>query len=88
MVNLDMTRFKAMSKDEQVETIEQSIQEALRAREEIRATYTIKAQRRGLLLLERAQRIIDQLQNDPNLIDMLRITANDPIERRGDRSDH
>jgi hypothetical protein len=43
-----MTRFKAMSMDEQVETIEQSTQEALRVREEIRAAETTKAQRRGL----------------------------------------
>jgi hypothetical protein len=31
-----MNRFRAMSMDEQVTTIEQSTQEALRAREEIR----------------------------------------------------
>jgi hypothetical protein len=37
MANPNMTRFKAMSMDEQVETIEQLTQEALRAREEIRA---------------------------------------------------
>jgi hypothetical protein len=37
----NMTRFKTMSMDEQVETIEQSAQEALRAREEIRATKTV-----------------------------------------------
>jgi hypothetical protein len=67
MANPNMTRFKAMSMDEQVETIEQSAQEALRAREEIRATETTEAQRRGFLLLEGAQRIIDQLQNDPDL---------------------
>jgi hypothetical protein len=36
MVNPNMTRFKAMSMDEQVETIEQSAQEALRVREAIR----------------------------------------------------
>jgi hypothetical protein len=50
--NPDMTRFKAMSMDEQVETIEKSAQEALRAREEIRAIETTKEKRRGLLLLE------------------------------------
>jgi hypothetical protein len=33
MANPNMTRFKAMSMDEQVEMIEQSSQEALRARE-------------------------------------------------------
>jgi hypothetical protein len=80
MANPNMTRFKAMSMDEQVETIEQSAQEALRAREEIRATETTEAQRRGLLLLEGAQRIIDQLKNDPDLIEMMRIPTDDPIE--------
>jgi hypothetical protein len=38
MVDPKMTRFRAMSLDEQVMTIEKSAQEALRAREEIRAT--------------------------------------------------
>jgi hypothetical protein len=76
MANPNMTRFKAMSMDEQVETIEKSAQEALRAREEIRVVETTEAQRRGLfltpeahtrgfLLMEEAQRVIDQLQNDP-----------------------
>jgi hypothetical protein len=47
-----MTKFKAMSMDDQVETIEQLSQEALRVREEIREAETTEAQRRGLLLLE------------------------------------
>jgi hypothetical protein len=55
MANLNMTRFKAMSMDEQVETIEKSAQEALRVREEIRAAETTEAQRRGFLLLEGAE---------------------------------
>jgi hypothetical protein len=80
--NLNMTRFKAMSMDEQVETIEQSAQEALRVREEIRATETTEAQRRGLLLLEGAQRVIDQLENDPQIIEMMRIPLDDPITIR------
>jgi hypothetical protein len=50
-----MSRFKSMSMDEHVETIEQSIQEALKVREEIRVGKTTKAQRRGFLLLEGAQ---------------------------------
>jgi hypothetical protein len=54
MANPNMTRFKAMSMDEQMETIEQSSQEALGAMEEIRATETTKAHRRGVLLLEGA----------------------------------
>jgi hypothetical protein len=77
MVNPNMTRFKAMSMDEHVETIENLAQEALRAREEIRATKTTKAQRRGLLLLEGAHRIIDQLKNDPDMIEMMRIPRYD-----------
>jgi hypothetical protein len=81
-----MTRFKAMSMDEQVETIEQSDQEALKSREDIRETKTTKAQRRGFLLLEGAQRIIDQLQNHPNLVDMSRIPIDDPIISRGEQS--
>jgi hypothetical protein len=51
-----------------VKTIEQSAQEYLRVREEIRVAETTKAQRRGLLLLEGAQRVIDQLENDPQII--------------------
>jgi hypothetical protein len=86
MANSNITRFKAMSMDEQVKTIEHSTQEALRAREEIRATETTKAQRRGLLLLEGAQRIIDQLKNDLDLIEMTRIPTDDPIESRGEPS--
>jgi hypothetical protein len=50
-----MTRFKAMSMDEQVETIEQSAQEALRAREEITKVEIIEAQIRGLFLTPEAQ---------------------------------
>jgi hypothetical protein len=72
MANPNMTRFKAMSMDEQVEMIEKSAQEALRAREEIRVVETTEAQRRGLfltpeaqtrgfILMEEAQRVIDQL---------------------------
>jgi len=37
-----MTRFRAMSLDEKAMTIDQSIQEALRAREEIRAAKATK----------------------------------------------
>jgi len=69
-----------------VETIEQSNQEALRVREEIREVETTEAQRRGLLLLEGAQRIIDQLQSDPDLIEMTRIPADDTIKSRGEPS--
>jgi hypothetical protein len=86
MANPNLTRFKAMSMDEQVETIEKSAQEALRVQEEIIVTETTEAQRRGFLLLEGAQRIIDQLQNDPDLVEMSRIPTDDPIKSRGEPS--
>jgi hypothetical protein len=73
MANPNMTRFKAMSMDEKVDTIEKSSQEALRVQEEIIVEETTEAQRRGFLLLEGAQRIIDQLQNDPHLVEISRI---------------
>jgi len=75
-----------MITDEQVDIIEQSSQEALRVRKEIRATETTEAQRRGLLFLEGAQIIIDQLQNDPDLVEMSRIPTDDPITSRRDPS--
>jgi hypothetical protein len=37
-------------------------------------------------LLEGAQRIIDQFQNDPDMIEMTRIPAIDPIEIQGEPS--
>ena len=43
-----------MSMDEHVEMIDNSTQEAFRAREEIRVLETTEAQRRGFLLLEGA----------------------------------
>jgi hypothetical protein len=73
MANPNMTRFKAMSMDEKVETIEKSSQEALRVQEEIIVEETTEAQRRGFLLLEGVQRIIGQLQNDPHLVEISRI---------------
>ena len=42
MINPKMTRFRAMSLDEQTTTIEKSAEEALRAREEIKATEATK----------------------------------------------
>jgi hypothetical protein len=77
-----MTRFKAMIMDEQVETKEQMAQEDLRVREENNATKATKAQRRGMLLLEGAQRVIQQLENNPELVEMMRITLVDPITIR------
>jgi hypothetical protein len=69
-----------------VETIEQLAQEALRVREEIRETETTEEQRRGFLLLEGAQRVIDQLQNDLDLIEMMRIPIDNAIKIRGEPS--
>jgi hypothetical protein len=77
-----MTRFKAMNMDEQVETIEESTQETLRVREEIRAIEPTKEKRRWLVLLEGAQRIINQLENNPQLIELMRITLVNPITIR------
>jgi hypothetical protein len=80
MANPNLKRFKAMSMDEQVEMIEQLAQDALRSREEIRASETTKAHRRGFLLIEGAHRIIDRLKNDPDLIEMTRVLDDDPVE--------
>ena len=54
MANPNMNRFKAMSMDEHVETIEQSAQEALRAREEIRVAEAIEVQNRGMSMTPEA----------------------------------
>jgi hypothetical protein len=54
MAGLKMIRFKAMSMDEHVATIKQSTQEALRAREEIRAAEATKVQNKGLSLTPEA----------------------------------
>lgn len=77
-----MTKFKAMSLDEQVETIEQTAQEALRVRDESKTVVVAKARSRGMLLLEEAQRAIQRAEQDPPLnplIEPLRIT---PINTR------
>jgi hypothetical protein len=55
-----MARFKVMSMDEQVETIEKTIQEAFRVREENREVEAAEELRRGMLLLEEAQRAIQR----------------------------
>jgi hypothetical protein len=78
--NPNMTRFKAMTMDEQVEMIEQTTQEALRVREENREVEATEARRRGMLLLEEAQRDIQRLEENPPLnplIEPLRITPAD-----------
>jgi hypothetical protein len=74
-----MTRFKAMIMDEKVKMIEQTTQESLRVREENREVETIEAQRRGMLLLEESQRFIQRLENNPQLLEPIRITPSDPI---------
>jgi len=73
----NMTRFKEMSMEEQVKTIEQSSQEAITFRYERREIEVIEAQRRGMLLLEDAQRVIERMQEDAMLdplIEPLRVT--------------
>jgi hypothetical protein len=74
MVDPRMTRFKAMSLDEQVETLEQSDQGALRAREEMIATETteipqaVLVQGRGFPMAldaqERGLFMLEQAQQD------------------------
>jgi hypothetical protein len=79
-----MTKFKAMTMDEQIETIEQTTQESLRVREENRALEATKAQRRGILLLEEVKRAMQRLGEDPRLnplIGPLRITLTDVSNR-------
>lgn len=65
--NPNMTKFKAMTMDEQVETIEKTIQEALRVREENKAVEATEAQRKGILLLEEAERAMQRLGEEPPL---------------------
>ena len=60
-----MTIFKVMIMDEQVEMIEHTNQESLKVREENIAIEATEAQRRGILLLEEAKRVIQRLENDP-----------------------
>jgi hypothetical protein len=54
MVDPKMTRFKAMSIDEHVETIEKLAQEALRSREEITEAKATEVQNRGFSLIPEA----------------------------------
>jgi len=62
--------------------IEQTAQEALRARVENREAKAREAQRRGIFLLEGSQRVNEQLNNDPQLLEMMRITLTDTITIR------
>jgi hypothetical protein len=59
--NPNMMRFKAMSMDEQVETIEKTTQESLRVSEENKVVEATEAHRRGIILLEEAQIVIQRL---------------------------
>ena len=59
--------------------IEQTNQEALRVREENRVVESTKAHRRGMLLLEEAKIFIQRLENDPQLLEPIRITPHDTI---------
>jgi hypothetical protein len=95
MVDPKETRFKAMSWDEQATVLEQSAQEALRAREERIASEAAEAPliaqaqgrdihlvqdawERGLLMLEWAQQVFDQLQADPDLSEMTGSPVDNP----------
>jgi hypothetical protein len=78
--NPNMTRFKVMSMDEQVETIEKTTQDSLRVREENRVVESKKTRRRGMLLLEEAQKYIQRLEENRllnPLIEPLSITPTD-----------
>jgi hypothetical protein len=59
---------------------------SLIVQKEIIVIETIEAQRRGFLFLEGAQRIIDPLHNDPDIVEMSRIPVDDPIKSRGEPS--
>jgi hypothetical protein len=43
---------------------------------------TSEAQESGLLFIEQSHRVIDQLQDDPNLIEMTRVPTDNPVEIR------
>jgi hypothetical protein len=47
---------------------------------------TPEAQTRGFILMVEAHRVIDQLQNDLDLVEMTRVPAENPIKSRGDPS--
>jgi hypothetical protein len=64
-----MTRFKAMSMDEQVELIEQWLKKPSGLEKKTEQAEATEAQRRGMLLLEEAQRVIERLENDPQLLE-------------------
>jgi hypothetical protein len=101
MVDPRMTKFKAMSLDEQATTLEQSTQGTLRAREEMIATETTKilqavpiqgrgfpmaldARERGFFMLEKAQQMIDQLQDDPDIVETMgSLTDNPGVSQAG-----
>jgi hypothetical protein len=71
-----MMRLKVMKIDDQVEMIEQTAQESLKVREVNKEVEATEAHRRGMLLLEEDQRVIQILENDHQLnplIEPLRI---------------
>jgi hypothetical protein len=95
MVDPKMTKFKAMSLDEQAMTIEKLAQESQRAREEMIVVeeaevpltdlvqdrgfpMTQDVQTKGMLMIKQAQRIIDQMQDDPDLTGMTESLADNP----------
>jgi len=52
--NQNMIKFKVMTMDEHVDTIDQTTQEYLTARDENRVVEVVETRRRGILLLEEA----------------------------------
>jgi hypothetical protein len=48
---------------------------------------TLEARARGFLIMEHSHRVIHQLKNDLNLIEMKRVPSNNPIKIQGGPSD-
>jgi hypothetical protein len=65
--NPNMTKFKAMTIDDQVETTEKKYQESLMVREENRVAEVVEAQRRGIFLLEEDEKSIARFEREPLL---------------------
>jgi hypothetical protein len=82
-----MTKFKAMTMDEQVETIEHTTQEAIRIREENRAAEATKAWKRGTLLLEEAERAMQILREYPPLNPLVRPSRITPTDTNGQEAE-
>jgi hypothetical protein len=70
MVDPRMNRFRAMSLDEQVETLEQLSQESLRAREEMRSVEVVEAPHEFIETVEVPQALSVQGRGFPMALDV------------------